>query len=649
MIETDAHKRAIQEAVRKGLTPLKVQVPINLVEWSEENFYLSAESSYVEQKWVTIPWQRGIMLAISNDDIRVVNWIKSARVGATKIMLAASFYFAHHKNRTQIFYQPNDKDAEEFCSAEVDTALRDVPCMREIFPDLGKQTKNNKNDKKQFLGSILYIKGGKAGTNYRRISADVIFYDELEGFDKDIQGEGSPLKLGDKRLEGSLFPKSVRMTTPKTKNGSLIEGAVKASDCLMRYYVPCPHCGEYQVLKWGGPDVPYGMKWDKDNPKSVHYCCEHHGCAIHNNDLPMMNEAGFWANDDLTVKMNNDGYFFDENNIAIPPPQNLSFHIWTAYSPFVQWSLLVSEFMSAQRVLREENDPTELKTFVNTTLGETWEDEQAERMDTDVLMDQREHYPEDGFDKKGLFIVGSFDMQDDRIEGKIKVYGKNKESWLLDVIVIYGNPTQPDMWDALERRVNKTYLREDGVELPVSRFTFDSGGHYTNEVYQFCNRIGLHRAIPTKGASTYGEPLYKFPKKTNEYGVYLVIIGTDTVKDIVYGRLRSTIEEVEEGTDRFGICHFPIADFCDRSYFDQLTSEVKVYKKHRGRMIQVYDNEGRRNEMLDTECGCVVAFEISLRHYGVNLDDLEHKQVKPLERTPSENALLETAKLLGAG
>ena len=54
------------------------------------------------------------MNCISNDDIRIIDWIKSARVGATKIMLSATGYFSEHKKRNQLFFQPRDADAEDF-------------------------------------------------------------------------------------------------------------------------------------------------------------------------------------------------------------------------------------------------------------------------------------------------------------------------------------------------------------------------------------------------------------------------------------------------------------------------------------------------------------------------------------------------------
>jgi len=568
-------------------------------------------------------------------------------------MLAATGYFAEHKKRNQLFYQPRDSDAEDFCKTEIDTMLRDVKCMRDIFPELGKKSSKNTQKLKQFIGSSLRILGGESAANYRRLSVDLVYYDELESFKRDIQGEGNPLMLGDKRTEGSIFPKSVRMTTPRLKLGSIIEEEVMNSDCLLKFKVPCPHCGEKQILKWGGRDESFGFKWENEDPTTCFYVCEHNGCVIHNNDLPDMNDGGVWIDEERGIWVDSEDYFRDENGSYIATPKHVSFHIWTAYSPFVQWEQFVSEFIIAQKLLKKDGDISKLKTFVNTTLGETWADiDDAERLDAGILHNRREHYSIRGFNKRGVALFGGFDMQDDRIEGEIRVYGvdengkANNESWLVDYFILRGDPAQPELWDRLHERVNATYMREDGVEMPITRICFDSGGHYTTEVYEFSKRCGINFVIPTKGASTYGEPLINYPRKRTKHGVYLTMIGTDAAKDIIYNRLRLVTDDLLEPTS--GFYHFPIADWCDLTYFTQLCAEVKVPKKHRGRMVMVYDAGSRRNEPIDCASGSLCAYKISVEHYGLNLEIVAEQLEYPERNTTVKNNFLDVAKRLNS-
>ncbi len=105
--------------------------------------------------------------------------------------------------------------ADEFCKTELEPMLRDVPVMQNVFPAYLQRHKDNTLKQKKFLTSILHLRGGKAAKNYRRLSLDVAWMDEIDGFDLDVEGEGSAVKLAGKRLEGAIFPKHVLGSTPK--------------------------------------------------------------------------------------------------------------------------------------------------------------------------------------------------------------------------------------------------------------------------------------------------------------------------------------------------------------------------------------------------------------------------------------------------
>ncbi|GHK74061.1 hypothetical protein ECZU12_54720 [Escherichia coli] len=57
--------------------------------------------------------------------------------------------------------------------------------------------------------------------------------------------------------------------------------------------------------------------------------------------------------------------WFSSSGEEIEPPDSVTFHIWTAYSPFTTGA-------DCQRLDENERDTGKRKTFVNTTLGETW-------------------------------------------------------------------------------------------------------------------------------------------------------------------------------------------------------------------------------------------------------------------------------------
>lgn len=372
-------------AIATGLLALKIPVPLTTVQWADRHYYLPKESSYTPGRWETLPFQVAIMNSMGNDRIRTVNLIKSARVGYTKMLLGVEAYFIEHKSRNSLLFQPTDSAAEDFMKSHVEPTIRDVPVLLDLAPWFGRKHRDNTLTLKRFSSGVgFWCLGGAAAKNYREKSVDVVCYDELSSFEPDVEKEGSPTLLGDKRIEGSVWPKSIRGSTPKIKGTCQIEKAANESAHFMRFYVPCPHCGEEQYLKFGDESTPFGLKWEKDSPESVFYLCEHHGCVIHQSELDQSNgrwiceNTGMWTRDGLT--------FFSAADNEIPPPRSITFHIWTAYSPFTTWVQIVYDWLDALK------DPNGVKTFVNTTLGETWEEAVGEKLDHQVLMDKVVRY-----------------------------------------------------------------------------------------------------------------------------------------------------------------------------------------------------------------------------------------------------------------
>ena len=238
-------------------------------------------------------------------------------------------------------------------------------------------------------------------------------------------------------------------------------------------------------------------------------------------------------------------------------------------------------------------------------------------------------------------------MQDDRVEGSLFAIALNNEQFLVDHFILRGDPSQPELWDKLEERMHNTYMREDGQELPITRVCFDSQGHFTTEVYDFSKRMGTHWVIPTKGASTYGEPLITYPRKPSKHGVYLTMIGTDTGKDLLYNRLRLHNDDLDKPKN--GFYHFPIADWCNKQYFKQLCAEKKVLKKTVRGLIMVYDACSRRNEPVDCAVLVLACLKISVEHYGLNLITLSEKVAFPERDVTVKNNFLDLARRLNKG
>lgn len=608
----------LRTQIKQGLRPFWRPMPMTAVEWADENFYLSAESSYLEGRWETLPFQVAILNSMGNDEIRVVNLMKSARVGYSQMLKASLAYMLEHKKRNQLLFQPTDAAAAGFMKSHIESMIRDVPVIRQLAPWHGKKHRDNTMDTKKFSNRRqLWCVGGTAAKNYREKSVDTVVYDELAAFPADVEKEGSPTFLGDRRLEGSVFGKSIRGSTPKNKHECQIERASFESGMMLFFEIPCPHCNEYQALRWGGPDAEFGMKFQNDDPLTVAYLCEHCSCLGTYAEWMPQQSKGIWRdrNIDLATK---DGISWSAiDGTPVDTPENVSFHIWSAYSPFTEWRRLIQDWLKAK------NDIGKLKTFVNTILGETWE-EQGERLEPHELYRRREHY--DLVPAGGLVLTASVDVQDDRLECEVKAWGKGDESWAIDFKIIYGDLAKPDIWNELDDFLSQTYEHESGNKLRIACTCIDSGGHFTQEVYKFVKTRESRRIFAIKGVGGVGRPIVSRPSTSNKGKIKLFAVGTDTAKELVMARL----QVLEPGA---GYYHYPVSSQFDEEFFQQLTAEERRTRYHKGYAVLEWVKVRKRNEAFDLEVYNLAAREILNPNYDALAESVTQKvEAKPKTR-----------------
>ncbi|WP_338577162.1 phage terminase large subunit family protein [Pseudomonas canadensis] len=591
----DALQVGLLSARRRNIQP---PPKLTLSQWAAKYAVLSRETSAQTGRFHAFPYQIGIMDAITDPTVEMVTVQKSARVGYTKILDHVAGYYIHQDPSPILVVQPRVEDAEDYSVTEIEPMLRDTPVLAEIVGDPKKKDARQKINKRIFRnGASISFVGANSPGGFRRITARIVKFDEVDGYPVMGAGkEGDQIKLGIKRTESFWNRKIILGSTPTVKGESRIEKSYANSD-QRKYYVPCPHCGEYQVLEWGGPDTPYGMKWDKDEngvgiPDSVFYACKVTGCVIREDDKEDMVERGEWR-------------------ATKPFKGHAGFHIWAAYSLFVNasWRNLVAEWLEVK------DDPLMRQTFVNLVLGETYEDRGDRALQEDRLAARCEVWGAEVPDGVAVVTVG-VDTQGDRFECEVVGWGLNEESWSIDFEVIQGDLETPDPWNRLDAYLRRIWFRADGRGFEVMAVCHDSGGHHTQKVYEFAKaRLG-RRVWAVKGESAVGgkrSPVWptKTPSRRNKSSFRPVILGVNAAKDSV----RSRLHLVEPGA---GYMHFPVSR--DINYFAQLTAERSVRKTSGGQHYRVWElPNGRANEALDCRVYAYAAL-CGLMHMGLKLN-----------------------------
>ncbi|WP_341755594.1 phage terminase large subunit family protein [Candidatus Tisiphia endosymbiont of Ptychoptera albimana] len=577
----------IWSQITKKIAKLVAPPPkLSVSQWADNYRKLSSESSAEPGSWHTskTPYQREIMDAVNDPKIEMIVVMSSAQVGKTEVINNIVGYHIHQDPAPMLIVQPTEKLAESWSTDRLTPMLRDSEVFKNLVKEPKSRDSGNKILYKRFPGGHITMAGSNSPSSLASRPVRIVLCDEVDRYPASSGSEGDPVNLAKKRATTFWNRKIILTSTPTIKYFSRIELAYLQSD-QRRYYVPCKLCGEYQTLKW--PQI----RWSKDKPEEAHYVCEVNGCILHDNDKMSMLQRGKWISEAKG----------ESNNIA-------GFHLSEIYSPWVTWSRMTAEFLKAKMM------PETLKTWVNTSLGETWE-EGGDKVDETSLLSRKENWG--NVVPNGVVIItAGVDVQNDRLEVEIVGWGVKEESWSLDYRVIYGDPARSEIWDDLDNILEQNIKHQSGINLRIASVCVDSGGHHTQAVYAYCKKRQLRRIFAIKGSSIAGKALVSRPSIANRMRVKLFSIGTDTAKEMIYSRLKIT----ELGP---GYCHFPIN--YDAEYFKQLTAEKIVTYYNKGFPTRKWEKPaGKRNEALDCRVYALAALYI----LNPNLELLANKMLE---------------------
>ena len=532
-----------------------------------------------------VPFLVEPMNTFTNPRVWMSVWRKPARMGATEVMLNI-IGCAVDNDPCGIFYvQQTDGLAERFSKKILTPTIEETPALAACFAERKSRTSDNTILEKSFPGGDIIIVGANSHANFRMISRRVVICDDIDGYPEDVGGEGDPVDLAITRADNDPNKFIFLASSPSLKGSSRIDLALESSD-RRRYHVPCPRCGREIELLWNDDPkkAPKWLKWPAHRTWQAWYECPLCNGEIRHNEKQEMLKHGRWiAQGQFSGIAGFDG------------PNKL-------YSPFMSWGNVIDKYLKAT------GDTQTHKVFVNTDLGESWEEVTVEELPTtEKLFARRETYPETvttggelvvQVPMRGMLLTAGADIQGDRIEVEIVAWGRGEECWSIDYRILWGDVFQPKVWQDLDELLRDQWQHESGAMLRIMCACIDSG-YATDQVYGFVRSNGrqFRNIYAIKGdKENMGVPLVDQPSTKNKKKVILFHVGTYTAKDTIASRLM--IE-----ADGPGKMHWPnnIPAKYELGYFGQLTAEKKFEKVIKGRKHYEWrkPHSNSRNEALD--------------------------------------------------
>lgn len=380
--------QATMEMLARCVATLKPPPELTLSQWADRYRMLSAESSAEPGRWHTdkAPYQREIMDAIGDPHIRRVVIMCAAQLGKTELLLNILGYFMAYAPAPILVMQPTLDMGQTFSKDRLAPMIRDTPVLRGLV-DVKSRYAGNTILKKNFPGGHITIVGANSATGLASRPIKVLLADEVDRYPGSAGTEGDPLSLAQKRQTTFWDKKTVMVSTPVIKGHSRIETEYNQST-REEWNVPCPECGHYQPFVWAN------LIFDPDDlQKEIVYKCERCGCV---------------ANQYRWKQQSQQGRFVAENHGA----ETRGFHLNTLASTFCGWKEIVQKFIVAKEQL-DQGNPEGMKVWVNTELGETWE-ERGEQVEDTELFNRREIY-DAVVPEEVLVLTAGVDVQDGKL------------------------------------------------------------------------------------------------------------------------------------------------------------------------------------------------------------------------------------------
>jgi len=531
------------------------------------------------------PYLREIMDDLSVDSpVQRVVFKKCAQIGASELGNCWLGYLVDQAPGPILLVQPTVELAKRYSKQRIDTLFDSSDRLRDRVKPARARDSGNTVLMKEFAGGVIVITGANSAVGLRSMPVRFLFLDEVDAYPGDVESEGDPVALAEARSRTFSFrAKKFLASTPLIKGMSRISREYERSD-QRRYFVPCPRCGEMQVLEFAR------LRWQPGRPETTVYQCkaceqtfgEHHKTA--------MMAAGEWR-----------------ATATASDPLTHGYHINGLYSPlgWLSWPDIARQWEECAA------DADARKTFTNTILGEDWEEEAAAVPDWQRLYERRESWPHQIVPERGLFLTAGVDVQADRIEIDVWAWGRGLESWLVEHILIAGDPGRGEVWQTMTELLGRTWEHSTGARMALQRLAIDTG-FTTQQVYQWARGQDHGTVLPVRGVGAYDRVVpvsgptkvdLLMNKKKIKRGLNLWTVSVSFFKKELYKHLgldKPTTEQIAAGyTFPAGYVHLP--DTTSDEWIKQLVAEQQVIvRSRRGFAARTEWRQLRpRNEALD--------------------------------------------------
>jgi len=523
--------------------------------------------------------------------------------------------------------------------------------------------------------------GGKliagSATNHKLLRQrdwEKVIADDIEAAKGASKESGSTVSLIRKRTASFGDKKKILwVSTPELKHTSIIEPLFLSGN-QQRWDIPCQRCHRHIPLYWEASipdcDDKAGIHWDYDrhtgklDPKTVGYVCQLCGQFFNDKNKYQFLLDGHW---DAKAEPTN--------------PKMVSWHISGLYAAagMDSWTDHVRAYLEChpkdQPVKQEE-----YKTFVNLTLGESFEAAAAETSALKIRQNRSNYLPWEVPEKLSLshgngrivLLTMAADMNgkkdDARLDWEIVAWPqqggnysvahgsigtfipkeeslpvkKDRARWTYDF------DKENNVWVELDKIRNRVFMTDTGRKMQIMFTGLDCGFFSAGHAYPYVDKNAYVIGLKGKWEEDYlkyNADIKYFYEAKERANLYLVTVGK--IKDEVWRNMQL------DWTDRdvvqpYGFMNFPhSADgmYEDPNYFSHFESEHCVVVSNKDGTDSSYRWEKKRSNVMNHMWDCRI-YNHAVKEIFIHLVAKERKLPKLTWRELASSIAIEIEKTM---
>lgn len=468
----------LQQEVTRLFSPRKLKPP---VEWAFDNCVLRDNISEMPGSLKIFPYAQEPLNALVDPMVNKVTLCWGSQSSKTTTMYAGVAYLISEFPKDTLWIMPSAENARNFSKG------RWIPFIEDCKPLLAQcpmssitnriDTDKITNMRQEFLNCTLTFAGAGSENNVKSAPVAYLVLDEIDEIDPDIRLASL------ERIKGRREYKIIQTSTPKEESGGVWEEYIYGDQ--RKYFVPCPHCGEFIELLWRQKDqrgdMRYSVGFDEDSrmedgswdyikvASTAHYRCQLCDGKILDAHKPDMLKKGEWRATNLTAPMGHKSY-----------------HLNSLYAPAITFGGMMTNW------LQVSTSTHGLKKFIQGNLAEPWKEEWLNQEQAEANELEGEY---NRGDLKGQYRILAVDTQQDHFRYVVRGFDNNGDSYLTD----FGSvPSFNDLDSLFEQH-------------KCSKAIIDCAGNRTQEVYEEVYKRRTHW-FGSRGWKTMNEP-YRLQRK----------------------------------------------------------------------------------------------------------------------------------------